>query len=519
MAAKKPKAPKKFKQARSAAKADAKAAFNGKVQARRKDITGKLTAEDKQVLREVSKESRAGIITGPDGKSINVGKPTETAAERFDREGRQAREAFRSKMRAEFGTYGGKAATPLDLGEVPSTPAKSAAKAAPAKAAKTKATAPKATKPVAETAAKPSVKPATKGYAAGKELNAAGQARYDELIKQGVKPKSALNKALFAQEKAAGKPTAKATESLAKPKVNKPKVTKTGAGIAEGGELKTADQVATYKDAVKRGIPKGEAMRIAQGKATATKATGTDVAVRAKGTVAAKGKEVAVKEADAVKGAAAKAGRFGRLKGIGKAGLYGGLAAEAVSAVKGSSEKDFKEIQRLENKLAALQGKAPKYKNMGSNKNPLESMKADASTLASLSTFGLIGKTRRERMDELNAKIDKAQAKKNKAIAAARAAKPGILPGSHVSSSKIEKTYTPKPGAPSVGAGGSTIKPAQGSTYVVTKGDTLSGIAKAAGVSLSDIHAANPIFKKNAKYKQGNMIWSGTKVKIPTIQK
>jgi LysM repeat protein len=63
--------------------------------------------------------------------------------------------------------------------------------------------------------------------------------------------------------------------------------------------------------------------------------------------------------------------------------------------------------------------------------------------------------------------------------------------------------------------GGSTTKVTPGGTYVVKRGDTLSGIAKAAGVSLAEIRAANKKFAKNPKYKQGNMIWSGTTVKIP----
>jgi LysM repeat protein len=62
-----------------------------------------------------------------------------------------------------------------------------------------------------------------------------------------------------------------------------------------------------------------------------------------------------------------------------------------------------------------------------------------------------------------------------------------------------------------VGAGGSTT------SYTVKKGDTLSAIAKTSGVKLSEVLAANPrIADKKSKYKGGNMIWSGTKVKIPT---
>ena len=62
-----------------------------------------------------------------------------------------------------------------------------------------------------------------------------------------------------------------------------------------------------------------------------------------------------------------------------------------------------------------------------------------------------------------------------------------------------------------VGAGGSTT------SYTVKKGDTLSAIAKTSGVKLSEVLAANPkIADKKSKYKGGNMIWSGTKVKLPT---
>jgi len=501
MAAKKPKAPKKFKQARTAAKADAKAAFNGKVQARRKDITGKLTAEDKQVLREVSKESRAGIITGPDGKPINVGKSAETAAERFDREGRQAREKFRAQMREE-GLY------PPEKGATPSTP-KSAVKAAPAK--------PKTSKPtVAKTAAKPAAKPAvktaapTKGYAAGKELNAAGKARYDELIKQGVKPKSALNKALFAQAKADGKPAAKAAEAPAK--TNKPSTTKTKLAKADKVSLTrpTDASLTANEDAY---LKKTQERLIKEGKLSGSK----EVAIRPK----AGAVESTRAKVTPVASVTEKAKKFGKTKKFVKGAVLTSIAAEAVSAVKGSTEKDFKEIQRLENKLAALKGQKPKYTNMGSNKNPISSAKGDLANLASLASFGLVGKTRRERMDELNSKITKAQAKKDKATTAA--AKPSVKPASSVNASG-NRVISPSHMSSSkaninIAAGGSTSKATQGSTYSVTKGDTLSGIAKAAGVSLSDIHAANPIFKKNAKYKQGNMIWSGTKVKIPTIKK
>jgi len=51
--------------------------------------------------------------------------------------------------------------------------------------------------------------------------------------------------------------------------------------------------------------------------------------------------------------------------------------------------------------------------------------------------------------------------------------------------------------------------------YVVKAGDTLSAIAKANSTTLAKILDANPKFEDNPKYKNGNMIWSGTTVVIP----
>jgi hypothetical protein len=52
-------------------------------------------------------------------------------------------------------------------------------------------------------------------------------------------------------------------------------------------------------------------------------------------------------------------------------------------------------------------------------------------------------------------------------------------------------------------------------TVTVAKGDTLSSIAKNAGTTVKEILAANPKFTENPKYKGGNLIFSGTTVKIP----
>jgi hypothetical protein len=65
------------------------------------------------------------------------------------------------------------------------------------------------------------------------------------------------------------------------------------------------------------------------------------------------------------------------------------------------------------------------------------------------------------------------------------------------------KTYAPATPPPTV------------EKYTVQKGDTLSKIAVDAGISLQELKDLNPKFTSDPKYKNGNMIWSGTKVNLP----
>ncbi|MEU0788039.1 LysM domain-containing protein [Streptomyces sp. NPDC006173] len=62
---------------------------------------------------------------------------------------------------------------------------------------------------------------------------------------------------------------------------------------------------------------------------------------------------------------------------------------------------------------------------------------------------------------------------------------------------------------------GKTTLPAKVTKKYVTikRGDTLSTIAKRAGISMTTLKKLNPNFWKNPKYHNGNTIWSGGKVR------
>lgn len=59
-------------------------------------------------------------------------------------------------------------------------------------------------------------------------------------------------------------------------------------------------------------------------------------------------------------------------------------------------------------------------------------------------------------------------------------------------------------------------KPASPAKKYVTikRGDTLSAIAKKSGISMATLKKLNPNFWSNPKYQNGNMIWSGGKVRV-----
>lgn len=482
----KKKYPRKFRQARAAAKPAAKAAFPGKVKAKVKDPTVKYSADDAKILREIKDEAKRGYITDDKGNKV-YSKPTETAKERIARERAEAMRKFRE-----------------DMDKLAEEDGKKPKKKLAAKKTAVKKTAVK--------------KPSTDFYKVSAELEA--ERKVKEPVKKAAPSKtmtraekSAANKAKWAKmtpaERKAWSASKGATETKPKP-ATKPAV-KPAASTPVYSITDVQPEKASKGAKKAKFVQKKSGTTVAKTTTTAPK-PGTSVATRAKGTVATTGSKPKPKPAAAtgkkpVRGAGLA--RFGKKFAIGAAATA--LGAEAVSLAKGSTIKDMNEIDRLEKKLAKLQGKKSPTATVGGRYNQLrKQMGGNLSNLANLATFGAVGQTRRGRMDELNKLINKEKKAKG---AVKGSTKTGPLGNYAMSTGKVQSNAGGSATKP--GAGGSTTKVTPGNVYVVKKGDTLSGIAKASGVSLAEIRAANKKFAKNPKYKQGNMIWSGTTVKIP----
>ena len=93
------KKPYKYRQAKKDAKAAAKKAFPGKVKAVRKDITGKITAEDRLALKDMADTAKKEL-----GKKAYLSKAEYNAMQKAELE------KFQQSMADEFGEYAGKKA-------------------------------------------------------------------------------------------------------------------------------------------------------------------------------------------------------------------------------------------------------------------------------------------------------------------------------------------------------------------------------------------------------------------------
>ena len=494
MAKKTSKKPYKFRQARKDAKAGAKGVFEGKKPSGRKaavkDITTKQTLEEREALKELSearkrqKAGKADFITTDKGERVSV-KPTETAEERMARDRAAAKEAAYRKY-------------PLEEGEKP--------------AKKVEATKKFKKKAVAKTAADKEVAKNTKKFGSEKPLRVVDTpvtkgGELEKKLKAEKKmtraEKSAANKAKWAKmtpaERKNWSATKGAAEVKAAPKVAKTSPTAAGTKRPTLASLKKNEAAELKRAAERVAAKKAAAPTPARKKITVDKKTTT----ASKPTAGAQALDKMKAEAAAkAKAKAAKPKKFAKTKALGKAGIVGAVAGEVASLARGSTKKDFDEINRLEQKLANLTGKGKSRVTAGR-----QGAQQQLSQLASLATMGIVGKTRRQRMDELNKLIKKAGPKELRYGPKGESLVPGTK--AYKAGSKTKPAYTKT----STGAGGATTKPS--GVYTVKKGDTLSGIAKANETTLAALREANPKLMKRKKYKQGNMIWSGTTVKIP----
>jgi len=487
----------KYRQAKQAAKPAAKAAFPGKKQAAKRDPKLKISAEDRIVAKEVSESAKTDL-----GKNAYLKKSDYEATQKT------AREKFRSSMRDEFGEYGGKKATPAEA-EAPKKPttkkstvsakgksfvengkvvSKARAeeimsdtkKPAAKKPTSKKATAPKPQAP-AKTADAPKMTKSAANKAAWAKMTPEERRNWKS-NKPGAKPST------YEAARAAGKTPAEAAKA-ANPNLFKEKP---AAKAASKPEAKAPKRVtlADLKRNEAKGLEEAKARVAAKNKALANSAKGKTQTPQAE-----KARATAKPEGKAVKVAKKSSRTFRVAKFAAKKFPLAMVAGEVVSAGKGSTFKDLKEINRLKAKL----GDKPMSAKEGAV--------TQASNLANLATMGLVGKTRRQRMDELNKKITKAE-NQNKKLRYGKGGE-SLVPGT--AAYKAGSKTRPAAGAaskPSVGGGGSTTK------YTVKKGDTLSGIAKNAGLTVSEVRAINPKLMNDPKYKKGSMIWSGTKVNI-----
>ena len=472
------KRPTKFRQGRRQGKVDAKKVFQGAAKAglKDKDRFTKFSADDIEALNEVKKEAKKGYITDDKGNKISV-KPTETSLERIARD-RAASKAEALRMfpydeaelkamsksdRAIAETAQKRISQPnaSSSGKPEGRTASSAQKVRSGvtvnepksqgykvdkdgnkikepkpKGFKTVKTAGAAKKAAAteskkmETVKKKTLPVSKKGFAAGKELNAEGKAMYDKFIKEGIKPKSALNKALFRQEKGA-KVAAKAAGPIATAAKSAASKVKKQGPVTKGQMGKVA-KVVNYDPKTKMGTTRPEGLtpkvrKEIQAKYDATKtSTGKELVLRPKpGAVVATKASSSAKKKFTAKGAALGAAKFAGKAVTGKVGM-------ALTA-------------------GALLGK-PILQAL--TKDPQAGKKQSTTTTPTVKS---------------------------------RSNQPRITgQGKFIG----------------VGAGGST--------YKVNAGDTLSGIAKKSGVTLSELLA------ENKKIKDPKKIYRNTSIKIPS---
>lgn len=458
MAAKKGKVSRKYRQATSAAKKDAASAFTqNKVKAVRKDSKVKISAEDKEALRNVRKETKEGYITDDKGNKVKV--KVQSTADRVAQDkasirARTDRPDFMEKRAAE---QEARSAAMKKAAQAKQEEAKAAAqKRFASRKPNTSLIAASEPKPQSKPVSKKDVvketvkKPAPKGVVEiqGKKYNTGGPAEK----KMGELRKVQTPAAKKPEVK---KPTVKKTETK-KPETKKPTMSK--------AELDKKYKVAM--DRVAKDFGKPAPIKV-KSTVVSTKPNvpGKELAVRPKGTVVSTANKTAAKATAkklTAKGAALGAAKLASKAVTGKVGLA--LTAGSVLA-------------------------GPLLNQLRKDKNRVTS----ADVMKGYEQAAIKGNA-------------KSAAKSTARVKDAGANKPSRVRDYESSGPTRTGGYTGS-GA-SVGAGGST--------YKVNAGDTLSGIAKRAGVTLSELRAANTNIKDPKKIYRNTTIKIPAKGKVPT---
>ena len=520
------KRPTRFRQGRRQGKVDAKRVFSGAAKAglKDKDRFTKFSADDIEALNEVKQGSRKGFITDDKGNKIQTEKFTKESAKQYWEDVRKADKAAAKAEALRKYPYDAdelKAMSKADRAAAETTQkrisepkASSSGKPADRTASATqkvrsavtvnepksqgykvdkdgnkiKEPKPKGFKTVKtagaakKAAATESKKIATagkklpvakKGFAAGKELNAEGKAMYDKFIKEGIKPKSALNKALFRQEKgakvaakAAGPVATAAKSAASKVKKQGPvkgmptKPFKEMTATEKSNFLKGAKPVGSGTFNTKTGklqfkFDDKEIKSIAEKNRAAKAIKVPSTVVSSKPNVP--GKELVIRSS--------------------KTGLP--ITANKLTA----GEKALKQIETKAAKKAGAKA-AFKTAALGAAKSTGRLFTSKAGL--AITAASLLGKP------VLQALTKDPQAGKKQSTTTTPTVK----------SRSNQPRITGQGKFIGVGAGGST--------YKVNAGDTLSGIAKKSGVTLSELLA------ENKKIKDPKKIYRNTSIKIPS---
>lgn len=391
------------------------------------------------------------------------------------------------------------------------TPAKAApaAKATPEKAAKpvaAKKTTAKKTTPAKKTAATPKAKTPVAPKAPKASKPKAPKAAKAPKINTTPTVETPATQPTKAKKTSKPKSPAKPKlQTLEQAKASAPKPKATGLQTLEEARAKAprpkgvlVDQPAQKPGSVQR-IVNTEAPAKAPSKAASKVAEAKKAAKSSTIGRAAKAASKTPIVQAAAKSKAAKVLKVGGKLGgkVLKVGAAVGAVKEVGQIVSGQAEKDFRRIQALENRIAVAKGQKPKYTRSGSNRNLLESAKVDVGN--ALSWIG-VGKSRKERLQELKLELKKTEAKKPPVKTPAKSA--GKTP-----------TVT-TPGGQKVG--GTPKATTSGTKYRVTSGDTLSGIAARAGVSLKELRAANPQITDPRKIYRNTGVVIPKGGKVPT---